>query len=325
MHPTIPSRRRWLAAGIALASGHAVAAESRPWPSRPVTIVVAAGAGSSVDIFARVLGERLQKAFDASFVIDAKPGGNGTIGTQAVTGARPDGHTLLFAGNSALVINPLMAKNLPFDVERDLVAVAPIVYVPLAIAVRADHPARTIQALIAAAKTEEMLFATPGSASLSRLIGENLNERAGTRLVNVPYPSGGAAENDVVGGRVPVLIDGLGGIAPHVKSGRLRLLAVSTATRAKEFPTVPTIAEAVPGLVVPGINSLMAPAGTPPQILDALNAKIREILSDPALADRFAVMGGDPAIGTRADLDGILRDQRALFRGLIAKANIKPA
>jgi tripartite-type tricarboxylate transporter receptor subunit TctC len=140
----------------------------------------------------------------------------------------------------------------------------------------------------------------------------------------VPYPTGAAAQTDVIGGRVPILIDGLGGIAPHVKGDRLRLLAVSTQKRAKEFPNVPTISEAVPGLVVPGINSLMAPTGTPVAILDQLNAKVREIMADPAIVERFAGMGGDATVGTRPELETLLKGQRVLFRQLIDNANIKP-
>lgn len=317
------TRRALLATALATSLG-GVAYGQPAWPTYPVTFVVAAGAGSSVDVFARVLAERLQRSLGQPVVIDNKPGGNGVIGTQQVVNAKPDGHTFLFAGNSVLVINPLMTKSLPFNVEKDLVAVAPVVYVPLAIAVRPDHPAKTLQELVAYSKANESFFATPGSASLSRLIGENINQLAGTRLVNVPYPTGGAAQTDVIGGRVPVLIDGLGGIAPHAKAGRLRLLAVSTQKRAAEFPNVPTIAEAVPGLVVPGINSIMAPAGTPPAILDQLNAKVREITADPDIALRFSGMGGDAAVGSRAELEALLKGQRVVFRQLIDKSGIKP-
>ena len=234
-----------------------------------------------------------------------------------------DWNTLLFAGNSALVIAPLMAKALPYAGEKAFVPVAPVSYVPLAIAVPSGSAIRSLQDLLAQAKGQEMFFATPGAASLSRLIGENLNEKAGTRLVNVAFPSSGPAQTDVMGGRIPVLIDGLGGIAPHVKSGRMRLLAVSTATRFKEFPDVPTIAEVVPGLVVPGINSIVAPAGTPPEALDLLNRRINEITGDPAIADRFLGLGGEAARGSRDDLDKILREQRSTFRRLIQAANIK--
>jgi tripartite-type tricarboxylate transporter receptor subunit TctC len=294
------------------------------WPARQVTFIVAAGAGSSVDVFARVLADRLQRSLGQPVVVEVRPGGNGVLATQAVTNAKPDGYTFLFAGNSVLVINPLMTKSLPFKVEKDLVAVAPVSYVPLAIAVRTDHPAQSLKELLASSKSADVFFATPGSASLSRLIGENLNQQVKTRFVNVPYPTGSAAQTDVIGGRVPVLIDGLGGIAPHAKNGRLRLLAVSTQQRSKEFPDVPTIAEVVPALVVPGINSLMAPAGTPPAILDFLNTKVREITSDPAIAQRFTTMGGEAAVGTRDDLEKMLRDQRVLFSQLIDSANIKP-
>ena len=293
------------------------------WPTRSVTFIVAAGAGSSVDVFARLLAERLQAALGQTFIVENRAGASGTIGTQAVARAKPDGYTYLFAGNSVLVINPLMAKDLPYNIEKDFVAVAPVSYVPLVIAVPVDHPAKTIQQLISMSKDKESFFATPGAASLSRLIGENINTRAGTRFVNVPYPTGGAAQTDVIGGRVPVLIDGLGGAGPHAKAGRLRLLAVSTATRAKEFPDVPSLSEAIPGFAVPGINSLVAPAGTPPAILDLLNKEIRKITEDKAIVDKFATMGGDAASGSRAELEKTLADQRVLFKKLIETANIK--
>nr|ADM86731.1 hypothetical protein [Delftia acidovorans] len=290
-----PTRRAVVGLVAAVTLGTiAPAARAQAWPNKPIRLVVAAGAGSSVDVFARLVGDRLSQSLGQPVIVDPRPGANGAIAGQVVTTSKNDGYTLLFAGNSALVIAPLMAKTMPYDGERDLVPVAPVVYVPLAIAVAANSPIRTMQDLIAAAKEKEMFFATPGAASLSRLIGENLNEKAGTRLVNVAYPSSGPAQTDVMGGRIPVLIDGLGGIAPHAKGGRLRLLAVSTASRFKEFLEVPTLSEAVPGLAVPGINSVMAPAGTPVEVLDLLNRRIGEITADPAIAERFLGMGARP-------------------------------
>lgn len=307
---------------LMLAAGGAASAAELAWPSKPVRLVVAAGAGSSVDIFARVLGNRLSQSLGQPVVVEPRPGGNGSIAGQVVATARPDGYTLLFAGNSALVINALMAKNLPYDGEKAFVAVAPVVHVPLAIAVGSSSPMATMKDLLAQARSKETFFATPGAASLSRLIGENLNEKAGTRFVNVAYPTSGPAQTDVISGRVPVLIDGLGGIAPHAKSGRLRILAVSTATRAKEFPDVPTIAEVVPNLVVPGINSIVAPAGTPDEVLELVNRKVGEILGDPAIVEQFAAMGGDAAPGSRAELEQVLKEQRVTFKRLIQQANI---
>ena len=318
----ISRRGRW-AMAIFIAMATAAVSAQTAWPNRSVKLVVAAGAGSSVDVFARVLGDRLAQSLGQPFVVEPRPGANGAIAGQAVASAKPDGYTFLFAGNSALVINPLMAKNLAYNGEKDLVAVAPVVYVPLAIAVRDDHPARTIQELLAQSRGKESFFATPGAASLSRLIGEHLNDKAGTKFINIAYPTSGAAQTDLLGGRVPMLIDGLGGITSQIKSGKMRLLAVSTATRAKEFPDVPTIAEAIPGFVVPGINSIVAPAGTPPEIMDLLNKKVNEITSDRSIVERFATMGGDAATGTRADLDRLLKDQRVTFKRLIEQAKIK--
>lgn len=306
---------------LVAAAGNVIAAEPS-WPSKPLRLVVAAGAGSSVDVFARVVGNRLSQSLGQPVIVEPRPGGNGSIAGQAVAVAKPDGYTMLFAGNSALVINALMAKNLPYDGEKAFVAVAPVVYVPLVIAVSSSSQIFSMKDLLAQAKSEEVFFATPGSASLSRLIGENLNERAGTRFVNVAYPNSGPAQTDVMGGRVPVLIDGLGGISAQAKSGRLRLLAVSTVTRAKDFPEVPTIAESIPNFVVPGINSIVAPAGTPSDVVELLNRKVNEILRDPAIVEQFATMGGEAAPGSRAELDRVLKEQRVTFKRLIERANI---
>ncbi|WP_213958810.1 MULTISPECIES: tripartite tricarboxylate transporter substrate binding protein [unclassified Variovorax] len=320
-NPPLRARRLVLLTALALLAAPAVQAQA--WPSKPLRLVVAAGAGSSVEVFARLLADRLSRSLGQPVVVDPRPGANGTIAGQVVATAKNDGYTLLFAGNSALVIAPLMAKNLPYDGEKSMVAVAPVSQVPLAIVVPSASPIRSLQELLTQAKAQEMFFATPGAASLSRLIGENLNEKAGTRLVNVAFPSSGPAHTDVMGGRIPVLIDGLGGVAPHVKSGRMRLLAVSTATRFKEFPDVPAIAEVVPGLIAPGINSVMAPAGTPVEVLDLLNRRINEVTSDPAIAERFLGLGGEAIRGSREDLDKLLREQRSTFRRLIQTANIK--
>lgn len=325
-HKAVQGRSWWQRAMPMLAMlilAAAPAAQAQSWPTKPIRLVVSSGAGSSVDVFARLVGDRLSYSLGQPIVVEARPGANGTIGAQLVATAKNDGYTLLFAGNSALVIAPLMTKKLPYDGEKALVSVAPVVYVPLAIAVSSDSTIRNMPDLLTQARTKEMFFATPGASSLSRLIGENLNEKAGTRLANVAFPSSGPAQTDVMGGRIPVLIDGLAGVAPFAKSGRLRLLAVSTATRFKEFPDVPTISESVPDLVVPGINSVMAPAGTPAEILDLLNRKINEITRDPSIAERFLAMGGEAAQGSRQDLDKTLRDQRATFSRLIQSANIK--
>ena len=298
-----------------------VQATAQAWPSKPIHILVAAGAGSSPDIFARVLSERLTRSLGQPVVVEARPGGNGSIAARYVAAAAPDGYTLLFSGNSALIVNPLMTTDLPYK-EEDLVPVAPVCFVPLAVAVPSTSSVKSIQQLLTQAKQSEIFFATPGAASLSRLIGESFNERSGTKLRNIPYPTSGPAQTDVIGGRVPVLIDGLGGIVPHANSGRLRLLAVSTPTRFPDLPDVPSISEAIPGLSVPGINSLMAPKGTPDNILNLLNRKVNEILKDPAVAKRFLSMGGEAAPGSRADLAETYRQQRVDFKRLIESANI---
>lgn len=305
-----------LFAGAAFAQG--------VFPSRPITLIVPSAAGSSLDNIARLYGERLGQLLGQPVVIDIRTGGNGAVGARALAAARPDGYTLMFPGNSITVLYPYTVKNPTYDPEKDFVSVALVATIPFGITVAKDHPARSLKDLLAEAKDKEVFVATPGSASISRLIGEWLNQKAGTRLANIPYPSSAAAHTDVIGGRVPVMIDGMGGVAPHINSGRMRLLAVTTQNRARGFADVPTVAELIPGFVVPGFIAVVASPGTPPDAIEAINRATRQVVQDPKLNERFAVFGAEAASGPTTDLDRLLREQRTLFKQLIEQAKIKP-
>lgn len=296
----------------------------KQWPVRPITVLVAAGPGSSVDNYARIFCEKLGKELGQPIIVDNRPGGNGVIGARAAASASPDGYTYLFAGNSVTVMNMLTMLKPGYTTEKDFSAVGTVVALPFVIAVPSTDTAKSLKELIDRAKQKELFFATPGSTSISRLIGEWLNQKTGSKLENLAYPSSMPAQTDVISGRVPVLIDAFGSVSPQIKAGRLRALAISSPSRLKDFPEIPTIAETIPGFVVPGVLSLMAPAGTPVDILEKVATVMKKIAQDPAIVEKYANFGGVPVVGERADVDLLFREQRALFGELMQQANIKP-
>lgn len=316
-----PFRNILIAAALAACSTLALA---QKFPSRPITLIVPGAGGSSTDNIARIYGDRLSQQLGQPVIIDLRAGGNGAVGARALATAKPDGYTLMIPGNSIIVLAPFVTKSPSYDPEKDFVPVAQVVSIPFGIGVGNDQPIHSINDLVAASKQRELFFATPGSASISRLIGEWLKQKGATGLTNVAYPSSAGGHMDVMGGRVPVIIDGLGGIAPHVKAGKIRLLAVTTPARAKTFPTAPTVAESIPGFVVPGFFAVVAPPGTPADVLDTLNSASRAVAADVKLGARYELFGAEAASGSRADLDRLIKEQRTLFKGLVEQAKIQP-
>ena len=312
------------AALLLAATFAAPVALAQKWPSKPVTLIVPGAGGSSTDNIARVYADRLSQQLGQPVVIDLKAGGNGAVGARALAAAKPDGYTLMMPGNSIIVLTTYTVKNAVYDPEKDFVPVAQVVAIPFGIATGNDQPMKSLADLMAAAKQKEIFFGSPGSASISRLIGEWLKQKGASGLTNVAYPSSAPAHLDMMGGRLPVMIDGLGGVAPHVKSGKVRLLAVTTQNRAKTFPDTPTAAETIPGFVVPGFFAVVAPPGTPNDVVEILNRESRMVAQDPRLNERYEIFGAEAASGTRAELDRLIKEQRTLFKGLVEQAKIKP-
>jgi tripartite-type tricarboxylate transporter receptor subunit TctC len=320
-------RIRVLAAATACAAAlcvHAVYGQPT-WPTKALRLIVPGAPGSSTDNIARLYADRLSQQLGQPVISEVRPGGNGAVGARALAGAKPDGYTLMIPGNSIIVLAPLTQKDLSYDPEKDFVPVSQVVSIPFAIAVGSDQPIRSIQDLIALAKEMELLFASPnGSASIPRLIGEWLKQKGASGLSHVGYPSAPPAHLDVMGGRVPIMIDGMGGVAPHVRSGRMRLLAVTTQNRVKGFADVPALTEIIPGFVVPGFFAIVAPAGTPNEMVELLNRESRLVAQDPKLNERYEILGAMAASGSRAELERLIKDQRVLFKGLMDQAKIKP-
>src|SRR6516162_97732 len=269
-----------IAAAAMLGRADAQTTPAPNWPAKPIRIIVPYPPGGLSDVFARLIGDKLARVLRQSVVIDNRPGGNTIIGTQATAQSAPDGYTLLLT-NGALSINQSLVANLPYDLDRDL---APVVWLGESyglIVVNDKVPAQTFPELIKLAKAQrgKIAVAVPGLGTNYRIALEQLKDITGVDLVMIPYKGSPPAISDVIGGQVQAGIDSLVPLAPQVKDGKLRALAVLATTRAPDLPDVPTTAEVgLPDVVIYGYNAILAPAATPRPVIDKLNAAVNQVL-----------------------------------------------
>jgi len=325
LSPALP-RRAAAAAMAVLALALQPAWSQQPYPARPVKIVVGYSAGGAVDIVARTMAQSLSAGLGQPFVVDNKPGAGTNIAVKAVIDAAPDGHTLLMAAN-ALAANMALYQPVPFDAEKDLVAVSLIGRVPVVIAAGANAPYSSIAQLVAAAKAKpgSIAFATPGNGSTPHLAAELFARAAGISLTHVPYRGGAQAVTDVAGGQVPLLAMNALEVKPQVASGKLKVLAVLSAQRSPIFPDAPTIAESgFKGFEASVWYALMAPAQTPAAIVDRLHAEVQKALRSPEVMERMSSVGGEVLPGSRAAMVSLLRSERQRYEKLVREAGIKP-
>jgi tripartite-type tricarboxylate transporter receptor subunit TctC len=276
-----------------LAGGLTALAHAQSYPARPVRIVVPLSAGGNVTIVTRALAQKASEAFGQQFIVDNRPGGNGVIGAEIVAHSAPDGYTLLTAANSLVALHGLVAK-VPYDPVRDFAGVSLIATLPQALVVHPSVPVRTVKELIALARArpEALVHATQGEASTGRIAAELFTQQTGVKFLHVPYKGGGPAMIDLVGGQVSLMFATVSTALPHIKSGRIRVLGLTSRTRSAAFPDVPTIAEAgVPGYEAIIWNVMLAPAGTPPDIRNRLHAEIARAVANPELHKQFLALG----------------------------------
>jgi tripartite-type tricarboxylate transporter receptor subunit TctC len=302
------------------------AGHPQAWPTQTIRIIVPYPAGGLSDVFARLIADRLGQALGQSVVVDNRPGGNTIIGTQATAQAAPDGYTLLLT-NAALSINPIITLDLPYDLDRDL---APIIYLGESlglIVVTESLKASTLSELIAMAKAAPGKYsvAVPGLGTPYRMALEQLKQIAGVDLLMVPYKGSPPAINDVIAGQVSIGIDSLVPLAPQVKAGRLRALAVLSTSRSPDLPDVPTSAEAsVPDVIIFNYNALLAPAGTPLPVIEKLNAAVNAVLVQPdtiAQAQKLGLrLGGGPPDKLKATIARV----NEVYEHVAKAADIKP-
>jgi tripartite-type tricarboxylate transporter receptor subunit TctC len=312
-----------LAAGAALLP--AWAARAQAYPARPVRIVVGFAAGGSTDTGARLIGQWLQERLGQPFVIENRPGAATNIATEAVVRAPADGYTLLMIGPSSAV-NATLYDKLGFVFLRDIAPIAGIIRQPQVMLANPSLPARTVPELIAYAKDNpgKLTIASAGIGSMGHLVGELFKMMAGVDLVHVPYRGAGPLLADLLGGQVLISFAGISGSIEHVRAGKLRALAVTTATRAEALPDVPTLSEFVPGYEAGDWLGIGAPKNTPADIIDALNREINLALADARIKARFADLGGTVLALTPAAFGQLLADETGKWAKVVRAANIRP-
>ena len=278
------------------AIGNASAAD---YPTRPVKWVVGYPPGGSTDIIARLIGQRLSEKLGQQFVIENKPGAGNNIATESVINAEPDGYTLLLV-NPANYINASLYANLKFNVVRDIAPVASFNRVPNVMTVGKDVQAKTVAEFIAYAKANpgKVNMASSGNGTSVHLSGEMFMAMTGIKMQHVPYRGAAPAITDMLGGQVQVIFDNMPSIIPHIKSGALRALGVTTTAKSPQLPDTPTVAETVPGYEASALFGMGAPKNTPKEIIAKLNTEINAILAEPDMKKRLVELGGDPLIQT---------------------------
>jgi tripartite-type tricarboxylate transporter receptor subunit TctC len=284
--------------GVATALATALAAaparaQGQDYPSRPVRIIVPFAPGGSADVFGRFMAQKLQESLGQGFVIDNRPGGGSVIGTDAVAKAAPDGYTLLLMSN-AHTVNESLIPNKPFVLMRDFLPIAPINYSDLVLVARSSLPANNLAELIKAAKAKPggMSYASSGPGTPYHMAGELFKAMAGVAIVHIPYRGSAGARTDVLGGQLEMMFDAIPTMTEHIKSGKVKALATTGKQRSATLPDVPTMAEAgVPGYEATIWLGLMAPKGTPPAIINKLNAEVAKITSQAEVRKAWAAQG----------------------------------
>ena len=324
----LPHRRKFLhlAAGAAALPAFSRFAWAQSYPARPVKIIVGQAAGSGSDTFARLIGQFLSERLGQQFVIENRPGAAGNIATEAVVRAPPDGYTLLLV-NSANAVNATLYDKLNFDFIRDIAPIRGIGSFAFVMEVNPSVPTKTLPEFIAHAKANpgKINMASAGSGSTSHVSGELFKMMAGVDMVHVPYRGSTPALTDLLGGQVQIMFDATPSSLPHIRAGKLRPLAVTTATRLDILPDIPTIGDFVPGYEASAWLGFGAPRNTPAAVVDRLNKEINLALSDSAIKTRLVDLGGlalPPS--SPAEFGKLIADDTEKWAKVIRGANIKP-
>ena len=303
----------------------ALPAWSQSYPSHPVRIIVPFAAGGPADIYARVVGQRLQEALGQPFVVEDRPGGGSVVGTDAVAKSAPDGYTLLMMSNTHTV-NESLISNKPFQLLRDFVPVAPVNYSDLVLVVHPSVRANTLKELIALAKSKPHVlnYASSGPGTPYHMAGELFKAMAGLDIVHVPYKGSSGARTDILGGQVQMMFDAITTMAPNVRAGKLKALGTTGKVRSPVLPEVPTVAEAgVPGYEAVIWLGIMAPAGTPKPIVERLNAEIRKIVNRPEVKEAWAKQGAAPMSMSTEEFGQYLREDIAKWANIVKISGAK--
>ena len=310
-------------AALALASV-AGAAHAQAWPSKPVSLVVPFPAGGTTDVLTRALAERLSPAIGQPVIVENKPGAGATIGADYVAKAKADGHTLLIGAVHHTIASSVY-KKLPYDFQKGFEPVTVIAMVPNVLVVNARTPAKNVNELVALikAKPAEASYGSNGNGTAQHLIGTQFQQQTGTRLQHIPYKGSGPLATDLLGGQILMSFDTITPVLPHIKAGKLRPLAVTTAKRSPALPDVPTLQEA--GLKDFDIGTwfgVLAPVGTPKPVLDRLSAEATKIIQSPDFRKRMDDIGAQPVGNSPAEMAAQIRSETDKFSLLVKAGNV---
>lgn len=302
-------------------------AQSLPsdYPAKPINMVIPFPPGGPTDVTGRVLAEKLTLALGQSVVVDNKPGASGNIAAQLVARAPADGYTIFFTTGGTQAINPFLYKNIGYDPVKDFEPVVWVTTSPNIIVVNPDFPAKNLQELIDMAKAKPGFYssAAPGQGSTPHMAGELFKRQAGINMTHIPYKGSGPALNDVMGGHVQIMFDGIPSSLPLVRSGKLRALAVTSKNRSASAPDIPTVSETIPGFEATGWFAIYVPAKTPKEIILKLNQEVNRILEMPDVKKRYADLGADVVGGSPEKLREQVQKESIKWSELIRVNGIK--
>ncbi len=326
--PLTNRRRQMIAVAAALCTGpllNTTVHAQDQWPSKPIRLIVPFTPGGVTDTSGRLIAENLGKRLGQQVVVDNKPGASGNIGTALAKAAPADGYTLVLGFDGTMVINPHVFSKLPFDTVKDFTPVGKIGDATLILVANPDVPVKGLADVIALSKSRPggLSFGTSGTGGTPHIAGELLKLRTGANLTHVPYKGGGQAMTDVLGGTIPLVYTAVAGAHGHVKSGKLKALAVSSAQRTSALPDVPTFVESgVPDFVVNSWVGLLAPAGTPAAVVTRLNTELNAVLNDATVREKLRVMGIEPAPGTPEQYRDEIRRDLDRYGAVVKSAGI---
>ena len=324
--------RRWFASASCLLAaillaGHG-SALAQDYPTRPVRIITDSAPGSAVDVILRVVADRLSRLWGQQVLPVNQPGGGGAIAARAAAGAAPDGYTLAIPALSAFVALPGAAANLPIEIPRDFTPIGYLGGSPMFVSTAPALGVTTLPELIALAKRRpgEIAYGTNGPGRLTHLTGELLQHRAGIKLLMVPYSAGGTAQvlNDIMGGRIPLVIEAYSGIAGALDAGTIRALAVASAERLPRLPDLPTVAETLPGFAASGWQVLVAPVGTPETIVRKVNGDLIKALTDPEARQTLAKLGRDERPMSPAEVTDFIHGEQRKWAPILKQIGRTP-
>ena len=299
-------------------------AAAQTFPTKPVKIIVPQTPGGASDALARIVGQKLSERWGQPVVVENRPGAGGNIGMEAVAKSPADGYTLLMSYVGTHAINGALYKKLPFDPEKDFTAAATLATLPFVVVVNPKMPAKNVQELAAMSKETQVTYGSAGNGSVNHLLGEMFNSAAQAKLVHVPYKGAAPALQDLVGGQISAVFTSMPSVAQFIRAGTLRPLAVTSAKRSESFKDIPTIAESgYPGFDVNPWFGLFVPAGTPPAIVQKINAEVGAILKDPEIVKKMNGFGFDLVGGTPADFGALIRGEADRWTPVVRKLGIK--